>query len=130
MDPVTFLNHVGSSVATSFLHNWPFLTLGILTAAALKVYVGTDRVASLMRRRTPVAVAGSVAAAVATPFCSCGTTAVPSASSRPSRGRPAPASRPSMAVRSASLASSIVVTRSSLRSCTKNRRTILLLRQR
>ena len=76
MDPVTFLNHVGSSVATSFLHNWPFLTLGILTAAALKIYVGTDRVAALMRRRTPVAVAGSVTAAVATPFCSCGTTAV------------------------------------------------------
>ena len=76
MDPVTFLNHVGSSVATSFLHNWPFLTLGILTAAALKIYVGTDRVAALMRRRTPVAVTGSVTAAVATPFCSCGTTAV------------------------------------------------------
>ena len=76
MDPVTFFNHVGSSVVTSFLHNWPFLLLGILAAAALKVYVGTDRVAALMRRRTPVAVAGSVTAAVATPFCSCGTTAV------------------------------------------------------
>lgn len=76
MDPVTFFSHVGNSVATSFLHNWPFLLLGILAAAGLKVYVGTDRVASLMRRRTPVAVAGSVTAAVATPFCSCGTTAV------------------------------------------------------
>ncbi|HEX7498297.1 MAG TPA: permease [Candidatus Limnocylindrales bacterium] len=76
MDPVTFFSHVTSSVATSFLHNWPFLFLGIVTAAALKVYVGTDRVAELMRRRTPVAVAGSVTAAVATPFCSCGTTAV------------------------------------------------------
>ena len=76
MDPVTFFNHVGSSVVTSFLHNWPFLLLGILMAAALKVYVGTDRVAALMRRRTSVAVAGSVTAAVATPFCSCGTTAV------------------------------------------------------
>jgi uncharacterized protein len=76
MDPVTFFTRVGSSVVTSFQHNWPFLLLGILAAAGLKVYVGTDRVASLMRRRTPVAVAGSVTAAVATPFCSCGTTAV------------------------------------------------------
>ena len=76
MDLITFISHVGTLVVTSFLHNWPFLFLGVLTAAALKVYVGTDRVASLLRRRTDVAVAGSVAAAVATPFCSCGTTAV------------------------------------------------------
>ncbi len=61
---------------TSIVHNWPFLLFGILTAAMLKVYVGTDRVASLLRRRTDVAVAGSVAVAVGTPFCSCGTTAV------------------------------------------------------
>ena len=76
MDLITFISHVGTLVVTSFLHNWPFLFLGVLTAAALKVYVGTDRVASLLRHRTDVAVAGSVAAAVATPFCSCGTTAV------------------------------------------------------
>lgn len=63
-------------VATSILHNWPFLTLGIVSAAALKVYVGTERVAGIFQRRTGYAVAGSVVAAVATPFCSCGTTAV------------------------------------------------------
>ena len=67
---------VVSQVATSVLHNWPFLLLGILSAAALKVYVGTERIAALFRRRTGYAVAGSVAAGVATPFCSCGTTAV------------------------------------------------------
>ncbi len=76
MNLVTFADHVATQLATSFLHNWPFLLLGILAAAALKVYVGTDRVAAVLRRRTDVAVAGSVAAAVATPFCSCGTTAV------------------------------------------------------
>lgn len=76
MNPVTFADHVVIQLATSFLHNWPFLLLGIVTAAALKVYVGADRVAALLRRRTDVAVAGSVGAAVATPFCSCGTTAV------------------------------------------------------
>jgi uncharacterized membrane protein YraQ (UPF0718 family) len=68
--------YVVTQVATSIAHNWPFLLLGILTAAALKVYVGTDRIAALLRRRTDVAVASSVTAAVATPFCSCGTTAV------------------------------------------------------
>jgi uncharacterized membrane protein YraQ (UPF0718 family) len=76
MNLVTFADHVATQLATSFLHNWPFLLLGTLAAAALKVYVGTDRVAAVLRRRTDVAVAGSVAAAVATPFCSCGTTAV------------------------------------------------------
>jgi uncharacterized membrane protein YraQ (UPF0718 family) len=65
-----------SQVATSIIHNWPFLTLGILSAAALKVYVGTERITGLFKRRTGYAVVGSVAAAVATPFCSCGTTAV------------------------------------------------------
>jgi uncharacterized membrane protein YraQ (UPF0718 family) len=68
--------YVVAHTLTSILHNWPFLLLGILSAAALKVYVGTDRVASLLRKRTDVAVGGSVAVAVATPFCSCGTTAV------------------------------------------------------
>jgi uncharacterized membrane protein YraQ (UPF0718 family) len=67
---------VVSQVATSILHNWPFLALGIVGAAALKVYVGTERIAELFERRTGYAVVGSVAAAVGTPFCSCGTTAV------------------------------------------------------
>jgi hypothetical protein len=55
---------------------WPFVLLGVVTAAALKVYVGTERIATLFRQRTGLAVTGSVATAVATPFCSCGTTAV------------------------------------------------------
>jgi uncharacterized membrane protein YraQ (UPF0718 family) len=45
-------------------------------AAALQVYAGTDRIAGWLRRRRGVAVAGAVGAAVATPLCSCGTTAV------------------------------------------------------
>lgn len=67
---------VASQVATTIIHNWPFLLIGVLSAAALKVYVGTERIAAIFRRRTGYAVAGSVTAAVATPFCSCGTTAV------------------------------------------------------
>jgi hypothetical protein len=67
---------VASKVIATAVTTWPFLVLGVLTAAALKVYVGTDRIATLFRQRTGLAVSGSVAAAVATPFCSCGTTAV------------------------------------------------------
>ena len=67
---------VVSQVATSIIHNWLFLALGVMSAAALKVYVGTERITGLFQRRTGSAVVGSVAAAVATPFCSCGTTAV------------------------------------------------------
>jgi uncharacterized membrane protein YraQ (UPF0718 family) len=67
---------VAGQTAASIAHNWPFLLAGILSAAALKVYVGTARIASLFRRGTAAATAGSVAVAVATPFCSCGTTAV------------------------------------------------------
>ena len=76
MTVVDFIVLVGGQVASSLAHNWPFLLLGIASAAALKVYVGVERVAALFRRRTATAVVGSVAAAVATPFCSCGTTAV------------------------------------------------------
>lgn len=70
------LVRVAGQVATTVEHNWPFLLIGIVTAAALKVYVGTERIAVLFRQRTGVAVGGAVATAVATPFCSCGTTAV------------------------------------------------------
>jgi uncharacterized protein len=55
---------------------WPFLLASVVTAAALEVYVGTERLSGWLRRRTSVAVAGAVALASATPFCSCGTTAV------------------------------------------------------
>lgn len=76
MDILTFLRHVADAVLLSVAHNWPFLALGILTAAVLKVYVGTAYIESFLRRRTDVAVGGAVTLAVATPFCSCGTTAV------------------------------------------------------
>lgn len=55
---------------------WPFLLISVIAAAAVNVYVGTDRVSSLLRRRAAVAVGGAVLFATLTPFCSCGTTAV------------------------------------------------------
>jgi uncharacterized protein len=55
---------------------WPFLLASVATAAALDVYVGSDRLSRWLGRRTPVAVLGAVGLASGTPFCSCGTTAV------------------------------------------------------
>ena len=65
MTVVELIVTVGGQVASSLIHNWPFLATGIVSAAALKVYVGIERVATLFRRRTAVAVVGSVTAAVA-----------------------------------------------------------------
>ena len=73
---LSLLADVATKVVATFAHNWPYLLVGILGAAAVQVYVGTDKVAGWLRRRRGAAVAGSVGTAVATPLCSCGTTAV------------------------------------------------------
>jgi uncharacterized membrane protein YraQ (UPF0718 family) len=73
---LTLLVDVTAKVVTTFAHNWPYLLVGILGAAAVQVYLGTDQVAGWLRRHRRGAVAGSVGVAVATPLCSCGTTAV------------------------------------------------------
>jgi uncharacterized membrane protein YraQ (UPF0718 family) len=73
---VSLLAEVATKVAATVIHNWPFLLAGMVGAAAMQVYLGPDAVSGWLRRRGAVAVAGSVGAAVATPLCSCGTTAV------------------------------------------------------
>jgi uncharacterized membrane protein YraQ (UPF0718 family) len=73
---VDYVVRVLNDVWGTFAHNWPFLAASILMAAALSVYVGTDRMGAWLRRRTSVAVVGGVALATLTPFCSCGTMAV------------------------------------------------------
>jgi hypothetical protein len=55
---------------------WPFLLISLLAAAVVNVYVGSERVSALLRRRASVATGGAVLFAALTPFCSCGTTAV------------------------------------------------------
>jgi len=70
------LGAVAGDVLRTFRTVWPFLTIAILVAAAVPVYVGLDRVSQLLRRRWWVATAGAVLVATLTPFCSCGTTAV------------------------------------------------------
>jgi uncharacterized protein len=64
------------NVWNSLLHNWPFLLASILIAAALKLYLEPERVSAFLLRFQRASVLGATAAAVVTPLCSCGTTAV------------------------------------------------------
>ena len=60
----------------SFQHNWYFLLLSILIATVLKLYLDSDRASAFLKKYSRAGVAGSTLMAVATPLCSCGTTAV------------------------------------------------------
>lgn len=73
---IDFITRVLGDVGGTVVHVWPFLVVSVVAAAAVTVYVGTDRVSALLRRRAGVATAGAVLLATLTPFCSCGTTAV------------------------------------------------------
>ncbi len=60
----------------SMLHNWPYLLAAIVIAALLKLYVDAAKVSAFLKRNRNLGVVAATAAAVATPFCSCGTMAV------------------------------------------------------
>lgn len=57
-------------------HNWPFLLVSVAIAALLKLYLDAGRVAAFMQRYRGAGVVAATVAAVTTPLCSCGTTAV------------------------------------------------------
>ncbi len=63
-------------VALTFIHNWPFLAVSVLIAVALKLYIDPTRVSAFLMRHKRAGVLSATAAAVATPLCSCGTTAI------------------------------------------------------
>jgi uncharacterized protein len=63
-------------VFTTFAHNWLFLLISIMVASLLKLYLDADRAAAFLKKYNRAGVAGATAVAVATPLCSCGTTAV------------------------------------------------------
>ncbi|HNQ93828.1 MAG TPA: permease [Anaerolineales bacterium] len=71
----TFQFALGKAAET-FSGLWPILLLSIVISVALKLYVDQDRVAAFLKRNQRNSVAMSTTLAVATPFCSCGTTAV------------------------------------------------------
>ncbi len=70
------LGRVLGDVAGTFARVWPFLAISVVAAAVVTVYVGTERVSTLLERRSALATGGAVLLATLTPFCSCGTTAV------------------------------------------------------
>ncbi len=63
-------------VLTTLSHNWYFLVLSTFVATLLKLYVDETQVARFLGRNQAASVVAATAAAVGTPLCSCGTTAV------------------------------------------------------
>jgi uncharacterized membrane protein YraQ (UPF0718 family) len=76
MDIISLLQYTFAKVIETFAHNWYLLLISIIVSAALKLYVNQDAIGNYLRRNTKNSVLVSTAVAVATPFCSCGTTAV------------------------------------------------------
>lgn len=76
MDINSLLLFSFSKVIETLSHNWLLLLISIFISAALKLYVNQDAIAGYLRRSTRNSVLVSTGVAVATPFCSCGTTAV------------------------------------------------------
>ena len=70
------LGRTFDQVALSLLHNWPFLLASIAIAAVLRHALDARRLSAFLGRHRRAGVAIATAAAVSTPFCSCGTTAV------------------------------------------------------
>ncbi len=65
-----------NQVLLTFSHNWPFLVVSVLIAVALKLYINPPRVSAFLMRYKRAGVVSATVAAVATPLCSCGTTAI------------------------------------------------------
>jgi uncharacterized protein len=65
-----------SKVLLTFAHNWPYLLASILIGVLIKLYLDTDKVAAYLQKNQKGGVFLATAAAVGTPLCSCGTTAV------------------------------------------------------
>lgn len=76
MNIISLLPYTFAKVIETFSHNWYLLLISILVSAALKLYVDQEAIARFLRRNTKNSVLMATGVAVATPFCSCGTTAV------------------------------------------------------
>jgi uncharacterized protein len=70
------LGRVAGDVWSTMAADWPYLLLSILAAAAVPVYLGTDRLSRWLSQRRWLAIGAAVTLATLTPFCSCGTTAI------------------------------------------------------
>lgn len=73
---VSLLGRVAGDVWSTIAADWPYLSLSVIAAAAVPVYLGTDRLSGWLSQRRWLAIGAAVLLATATPFCSCGTTAI------------------------------------------------------
>ena len=76
MDILSLLQNTLDRVIETFSHNGYLLLISIMISAALKLFVDQDAISRFLRRNTKNSVLMATGVAVATPFCSCGTTAV------------------------------------------------------
>lgn len=76
MDFVQLIQYAFSKLIETFSGNWLLLVISILVSATIKVYVDDNAVSRFLRRNTRNSVLLSTGVAVATPLCSCGTTAI------------------------------------------------------
>lgn len=63
-------------VFRTIVHNFPALALGVLIAAAIKVYLDPERMKAWLMRKSSVSIPATVAFGAFTPLCACGTMAV------------------------------------------------------
>ena len=63
-------------VWATFTHNWPFLLVSVLIAVGMKLYINPTKISDFLIRYRRAGVVGATVAAVTTPLCSCGTTAI------------------------------------------------------
>ncbi len=61
---------------TTLSHNWPYLVISVIAAVLMKLYLDPQKVSSFFIKYKNAGVIGATTAAVATPLCSCGTTAI------------------------------------------------------
>jgi len=73
---ITLTSKSLEQVWLSWQHNWPYLAISLVIAVGLKLYVNAEKVSAFLQRYRSVGVIAATTAAVTTPFCSCGTTAV------------------------------------------------------
>jgi len=76
MDIISLFQYTFGKVVETFSHNWILLLISIVVSVALKLYIDQDVISRFLQRNTKNSVLLSTGVAVATPFCSCGTTAV------------------------------------------------------
>jgi len=73
---LSILTRTIGQVWYTLLTNWPYLFVSTAIAAVLKLYVDANQVSAFLRRYRQAGIVGATVAAVGTPLCSCGTTAV------------------------------------------------------